>query len=110
MDEDKVDLVVGGYGTNSLLPAMPLIMGRQRFFFGLMGLGVNNALAYPNYFAMIPTRPHPHAPLTEWFFAIAAEHTPRPATVALPSADTSFSHNPTLRAHANSHNSSFPAG
>ena len=56
MDEDKVDLVIGGYGTNSVLPAMPLIMERQRFFVGLMGLGVNNALAYQNYFAMIPDR------------------------------------------------------
>lgn len=55
MDEDRVDLVIGGYGTNTQLPAMPLIMERQRFFVGLMGLGFNNALAYPNYFAMIPT-------------------------------------------------------
>jgi hypothetical protein len=52
MDEDKVDLVIGGYGTNTVLPAMNLIMERQRFFIGLMGLGVNNALAYPNYFAI----------------------------------------------------------
>jgi branched-chain amino acid transport system substrate-binding protein len=57
MDVDKVDLVIGGYGTNTLLPAMPLIMERRRFFVGLMGLGVNNALIYPNYFAMIPTGP-----------------------------------------------------
>ena len=67
MDEDKVDLVIGGYGTNTILPAMPLIMERQRFFVGLMGLGVNNALAYPNYFAMIPTGPDPNAALTEGF-------------------------------------------
>src|SRR5260370_41151214 len=102
MDEDKVNLVIGGYGTNSLLPAMPLIMERQRFFVGLMGLGVNNALAYPNYFAMIPTGPDPNAALTEGFFAIAAEQTPRPATVALLSADAEFSKNPILRAKANS--------
>ena len=79
MDGDKVDLVIGGYGTNSLLPAMPLIMERQRFFVGLMGLGVNNALAYRNYFAMIPTGPDPNAALTEGFFALAAEQQPRPA-------------------------------
>src|SRR5260370_40693417 len=96
MDEDKVDLVVGGYGTNSLLPAMPLIMERQRFFVGLMGLGVNNALAYPNYFATIPTGPDPNAALTEGFFAIAAEQTPRPATVALLSAPPALSHNTPL--------------
>src|SRR5258705_410229 len=70
MDEDHVDLVIGGYGTNSLLPAMPLIIERQRFFVGLMGLGVNNSLAYPNYFAMIPTGPDPNAALTEGFFAL----------------------------------------
>jgi hypothetical protein len=31
MDEDKVDLVIGGYGTHTVLPAMPLIMQRERF-------------------------------------------------------------------------------
>jgi hypothetical protein len=98
MGEDKVDLVIGGYGTNTLLPAMPLIMERKRFFVGLMGLGVNNALAYPNYFAMIPTGPDPNPALTEGFFALAAEQSPRPATVALVSADAEFSRNPILGA------------
>ena len=73
IDDDEVDLVIGGYGTNTVLPAMPLMMERQRFFVGLMGLGVNNTLAYPNYFAMIPTGPDPNAALTEGFFALAAE-------------------------------------
>src|SRR5260370_26193339 len=101
MDEDKVNLVIGGYGTNSLLPAMRLIMERQRFFVGLMGLGVNNLLVYPNYFAMIPTGPDPNAALTEGFFALAAEQSPKPATVALVSADAEFSPNPILGAKAN---------
>jgi len=101
MDEDEVDLVIGGYGTNTILPAMPLIMERQRFFVGLMGLGVNNALAYPNYFAMIPTGPDPNAALTEGFFALAAEQRPRPTAVALLSADAEFSRNPILGAKAN---------
>jgi branched-chain amino acid transport system substrate-binding protein len=101
MNEDKVDLVIGGYGTNTVLPAMPLIMERQRFFVGLMGLGVNNVLGYPNYFAMIPTGPDPNAALTEGFFALAAEQRPRPATVALVSADAEFSRNPILGAKAN---------
>ncbi|MEW1837158.1 ABC transporter substrate-binding protein [Nonomuraea angiospora] len=54
---DEVDLVIGGYGTNTVLPAMPLIVERERFFVGPMGPGVNNALLYPTYFAMIPTGP-----------------------------------------------------
>lgn len=101
MDDDKVDLVIGGYGTNTILPAMPLIMEQQRFFVGLMGLGVNNALAYPNYFAMIPTGPDPNAALTEGFFELGAAQTPRPLTVALVSADAEFSRNPILGAKAN---------
>ncbi|MDH2384471.1 amino acid ABC transporter substrate-binding protein [Bradyrhizobium sp. CER78] len=101
IDEDKVDLVIGGYGTNTILPAMPVIIERQRFFVGLMGLGVNNALAYPNYFAMIPTGPDPNAALTEGFFMLAAEQTPRPTTVALLSADAEFSKYPILGAKAN---------
>jgi branched-chain amino acid transport system substrate-binding protein len=108
MDEDQVDLVIGGYGTNTLLPAMPLIIERQRFFVGLMGLGVNNALAYPNYFAMIPTGPDPNAALTEGFFALAAEQRPRPATVALVSADAEFSRNPILGAKNNAAKYGFP--
>ncbi len=31
LDEAKVDLVIGGYGTNTLLPAMPLVIERRRF-------------------------------------------------------------------------------
>ncbi|WCM27330.1 amino acid ABC transporter substrate-binding protein [Sphingomonas sp. QA11] len=101
IDEDKVDLVIGGYGTNTILAAMSVIIERQRFFVGLMGLGVNNALAYPNYFAMISTGPDPNAALTEGFFALAAEQAPRPTTVALLSADAEFSKNPILGAKAN---------
>jgi branched-chain amino acid transport system substrate-binding protein len=86
---------------------MPLIIERQRFFVGLMGLGVNNSHAYPNYFAMIPTGPDPNAALTEGFFALAAEQRPRPATVALVSADAEFSRNPILGAKANAAKYSF---
>lgn len=101
MDDDRVDLVIGGYGTNTILPAMPEIMPRKRFFVGLMGLGVNTTLAYPNYFAMIPTGPDPNVALTEGFFEVAAQQTPRPTTVALLSADAVFARNPILGAKAN---------
>ena len=101
IDEDRVDLVVGGYGTNSLLAAMPQIISRQRFFVGLMGLGANNVLEYPNYFAMIPTGPDPNVALTEGFFEAAARQSPRPTTVALLSADAVFSSNPILGGRQN---------
>lgn len=101
LDEDRVDLVIGGYGTNSLLPAMSEVMKRKLFFVGLMGLGVNNSLAYQNYFAMIPTGPDPNTALTEGFFDVAALQKPRPKTVGLISADATFSRNPISGAKAN---------
>jgi branched-chain amino acid transport system substrate-binding protein len=101
MDVERVDIIIGGYGTNSLLAAMPEIIRRQRYFVGLMGLGVNNGFDYSRYFAMIPTGPDPNASLTEGFFALAAEQHPRPETVALLSADAEFSRNPILGAKDN---------
>jgi branched-chain amino acid transport system substrate-binding protein len=47
-------------GNNSQIPAMPLMMARQRYFVGPIGLGVNTSLDYPNYFVMIPTGPQPN--------------------------------------------------
>lgn len=107
IDQDRVDLVIGGYGTNNLSPAMALIMERKRFFVGLMGLGVNNELAYENYFVMIPTGPSPNTSLTEGFFELAAQQTPRPTTVALLCADAEFAKNPILGARANAHKHGF---
>jgi len=87
LDVEKVDVVVGGYGDNSVAPAMPLIMERRRFFLGLMALAVNAKFNYPQYFVMIPTGPHPNLALTEGFFQIAGQQNPKPKTVAILVAD-----------------------
>src|SRR5580704_18080129 len=76
--EEKVDLFIGGYGDNSIKPAMPWIMENKRFFIGLMGLAVNQEFNYENYFAMIPTGPNPGIGLTEGFFSVAAKQHPKP--------------------------------
>ena len=94
LDVEKVDVVVGGYGDNSVAPAMPLIMERQRFFLGLMALAVNAKFNYSQYFVMIPTGPHPNLALTEGFFQVAAQQRPRPETVAILVADAPFSQSP----------------
>jgi branched-chain amino acid transport system substrate-binding protein len=101
LDVDKVDLIVGGYGTNTIAPAMPLVIERRRYFVGLMGLGVNAELQYPNYFVMIPTGPRPNSALTEGFFSLAAAQKPRPATVAIVAADAEFARNPVIGAREN---------
>src|SRR6202051_3253896 len=94
LDVEKVDVVVGGYGDNSVAPAMPLIVERKRFFLGLMALAVNAKFNYPQYFVMIPTGPHPHLALTEGFFQIAGQQSPKPETVAILIADAPFSQSP----------------
>ena len=78
LSEEKVDLLLGGYGNNSITPAMPLVMENRKFLIGLMALGENIDFAYDQFFAMIPTGTDPNSALTEGFFATAAKQTPRP--------------------------------
>jgi branched-chain amino acid transport system substrate-binding protein len=101
LDVEKVDLVIGGYGDNSVAPAMPLIMERKKFFLGLMALAVNTKFHYPQYFVMIPTGPQPNLALTEGFFKIAGQQTPKPETVAILIADAPFSQSPAQGAKEN---------
>jgi len=39
LDVDKVDLIIGAYGTNMLAPAMPVAMQRKKGLIGLMQSG-----------------------------------------------------------------------
>src|SRR5438067_10244301 len=38
LEVDKVELVIGGYATAQLAPAMPVIMQKGKLFIGLLGL------------------------------------------------------------------------
>jgi branched-chain amino acid transport system substrate-binding protein len=100
-DVEKVDLVIGGYGDNSVAPAMPLVMEHKKFFLALMALAVNTKFNYPQYFVMIPTGSHPNLALTEGFFEIAGQQDPRPETVAILIADAPFSLSPAQGAQEN---------
>jgi branched-chain amino acid transport system substrate-binding protein len=93
LDVDKVDLVVGGYATAMLAPAMPIMMQRKKLFIGLLGLAVNSEFNYPNYFVMIPSGPDPKPAFTEGFFKVAMAQNPKPTTVAIVAADQEFSRN-----------------
>lgn len=105
LDDEKVDLVIGGYSDNSVAPAMPLIMERRRYFVALMALAVNASLHYPNYFVMIPTGPHPSDALTEGFFDLAASQRPKPKSMAILAVDAPFLKGPVAGAkgHASRH-------
>ena len=90
LDIDKVDLIIGGYGTNLLAPAMPVAMQRKKVLIGLLGNAVNSAFNYPNYFSMIPTGPDPNLSVTKDFFDVAVRQNPKPKTVAIVAADAEF--------------------
>src|SRR5882762_599627 len=93
LDVDKVDIVMGGYATAMLAPAMPIVMQRKKLFIGLLGLAVNTEFNYPNYFVMIPSGPNPKPAFTKGFFDIAMAQNPKPKTVSIVAADQEFSRN-----------------
>jgi len=93
LDIDKVDLIVGGYATNMLAPAMPIAIRKKKVFIGILGVAVNSEFNYPGYFAMIPSGPDPKPAFTKGFFDVAMAQNPKPQTIAIVGADTEFSQN-----------------
>jgi branched-chain amino acid transport system substrate-binding protein len=94
LDVDKVDLVVSGYATNMVAPAMPVVMQHKRVFLGLLALAANTEFNYQNYFSISPTGgPHPKQSFSKGFFEVAMAQTPKPKTVAIVGADAEFAHN-----------------
>src|SRR5467141_5245787 len=80
LDVDKVDLLVSGYGTNVIAPAMPIVMQRNMAFMGLFGLNVNSKFNYDRYFQIMPAGPEPAIGWTQGFFDIAMGLSPKPQT------------------------------
>jgi branched-chain amino acid transport system substrate-binding protein len=101
LTDEKVDLLLAGYGNNSISPAMPLVMEHEKYFVGLMGLAVNKDLKYDRFFCMIPTGSDPNRALTQGLFAAAANLPTKPKTMAILAADADFSKNPITGARAN---------
>src|SRR5262249_8881921 len=90
LDVDKVDLVISGYGTNIIGPAMPVVMQHNKVFMSLAGLRVNDQFRYDKYFQIQPLGPDAHLTFAQGFFDIAMTMDPRPKTVAISVADSEF--------------------
>jgi branched-chain amino acid transport system substrate-binding protein len=102
LDVDKVDLVLSGYATNMIAPAIPIVMQKNRVFISLFGLDANSEFHYPRYFSFIPTAgPNPKQTISEGFFQVAAAQNPKPQTVAIAAEDAEFSRNAAEGARAN---------
>ena len=93
IEVDKVDLVISGYATNMVAPAMPIVMQKNRLFFGLFALGINVEYHYPKYFSMLVFGPDPKPAFSKGWFDIAMAQNPKPQTVALVTADAEFGRN-----------------
>jgi branched-chain amino acid transport system substrate-binding protein len=93
LDIDKVDLIISGYATTQIAPAMPIAIARKKLFVSLFGNGVNEKFNYPKYFSMIPNGPTPEPALTHGFFKVAELQKPKPQTIALSYADAEFGQN-----------------
>jgi branched-chain amino acid transport system substrate-binding protein len=101
LEVDKVDLVVSGYGTNLIAPAMPIVMRKKLVFPSLFGLGANEEFKYNRYFQIMPAGP---APKTDWsrgFFDLAMAQNPKPKTIAIVCADAEFALNAAAGAREN---------
>jgi len=101
LDVDKVELIIGPYGTNLQAPAMPIAMQRKKVFITLLGTAVNTAFNYVNYFSMVPTGPDPKSSITKGFVDVAVRQNPKPQTVAIVAADGEFALNPSEGAREN---------
>ena len=118
LDVDKVDLVLGGYATNMVAPAMPVVIQKKKTFVSLFALDVNAEFKYKNYFSVLPTGPKTKPSFTEGVFQVAATQNPKPTTVALAAEDAEFSRNACEGARENAktfgvkivYDKSFPPG
>ena len=93
LDLDKVDLIIGAYGTALTAPAMPIVIQRKKTLIGLLGLAVNSRFNYPNYFVMGPYGPDAKPAFTRGFFDAVLRQNPTPRSVAIVAADQEFSRN-----------------
>ena len=87
---DKVDLLLGPYGTNFVAPAMPTIINNQKMTITFTAIGINDKYNYPKYFSMVSTGPEGINSFSIGFFDMAAAQQPKPQTVAIIAADAEF--------------------
>ena len=87
---DKVDLLVGPYGTNFVAPAMPTIIQHNKMVISYTAIGINREFKYPKYFSMVPVGPEGVNAFSKGFFEMAAAQKPKPQTVAILAADAEF--------------------
>jgi len=91
IEVDKVDLTVGPYATNMIVPAILTVKQHNYLTIGFFGVAANREIHYQRYFSMLPAGPDPMIAFSQGFFELALGQNPRPQTVAISGADAEFS-------------------
>ncbi|WP_323039230.1 amino acid ABC transporter substrate-binding protein [Gemmobacter sp.] len=91
IDVDKVDLVISGYGTAIIAPAMPVVMQRGKAFIALLGSGTNEMFRYPLTANISPVGSTMSKDFSKGFFTVAQGLDPAPKTIAIAGLDSDFS-------------------
>ena len=76
---DKVDLLVGPYGTNFVAPAMPTIIQNKKMVISYTAIGINRQYNYDKYFSMVPVGSDGVNAFSKGFFEMAAAQDPEAA-------------------------------
>jgi branched-chain amino acid transport system substrate-binding protein len=87
---DKVDLTVGPYATNMIVPAILTLKAHNMATVGIMGVAANREIHYDKYFSILSAGPTPALTFSEGFFKLAMQQDPKPQTVAITGADAEF--------------------
>lgn len=98
---DRVDLIVSGYGSTTIAPAIPIAMNYDMVFMSLFGLATNEEFGYERYFQILPAGEEPRLNWSRGFFDLAATIEPKPKKVALVGADAEFPRNAMIGARIN---------
>ena len=90
IDVDRVDLVVSGYATAIIAPAMPIVMQRGMTFVTLLGTGVNHEFRYDRHFNICPVGADVKETFAKGYMDIAMAMDPRPRSIAIAALDADF--------------------
>jgi branched-chain amino acid transport system substrate-binding protein len=88
IDVDKVDLLIGPYGTNQIAAALPVVAAHKQTTIGMLGLAANAQAHYKNYFSMLSYGQDPAHEFSRGFFEMAKSKNMK--TVAILGADAEF--------------------
>ena len=101
IEVDKVDLVIGPYGTNLVPAAIPVLMAHDKATVGILANAANSHFHYRRYFSIVNSGPRPEEAFSDGFFDLALQHKDDLKTVAVLGADAEFGQNSIAGAHQN---------